>query len=175
MLGSLDSSWPRSRVQSTHCPLPHPSPLFPVSTQTITRPVKVGRKISVSQALSGLLIPTDLWVVVLSPSNTDSPVGCNDSVVAGPVSSFKKKGHSSLGYRRQAESLMAQLKQDMKGSKRIFSTDATDLSPDDASRSIRPIAVPSSPPYRTRQGQRNLTPTIQRGDSRKISLMVALS
>ncbi len=69
---------------------------------------------------------------------------------------------------------MAQLKQDMKGSKRVFSIDATDLSPDDASRSIRPIAIPS-PPYPTLQNQRNLTPTIQRGDSRKIPLMVALS
>ena len=83
------------------------------------------------------------------------------------------KGHSSLGYRQQAESLMAQLKQDMKGSKRIFSTDATDLSPDDAFRSTRPIANPS--PYHTLQNQRNLTPTIQRGDSRKTFLMVTLS
>lgn len=67
---------------------------------------------------------------------------------------------------------MAQLKQDMKGSKRIFSTDATDLSPDDASRSTRPIAILSS--YHTLQNQQNVTPTIQRSDSRKTSLMVTL-
>jgi hypothetical protein len=120
-------------------------------------------------------ILTDLWAVALSPSNVvDSLGGRKDSVVTGPASAFKMKGHSSLGYRQQAESLMAQLKQDMKGSKRIFSIDATDLSPDDASRSIQPIAIPS-PPYRTLQNQRNLTPTIQRGDSRKIPPMVVLS
>jgi protein NUD1 len=120
-------------------------------------------------------ILTDLWAVALSPSNVvDSPGERKNSVVIGPASAFKMKGHSSLGYRQQAESLMAQLKQDMKGSKRIFSIDATDLSPDDASRSIRPIAIPS-PPYRTLQNQRNLTSTIQRGDSRKNSSMVALS
>ncbi len=79
------------------------------------------------------------------------------------------KGHSSLGYRQQAESLMAQLKQDMKGSKRIFSTDATELS-----QSTRPIAI-LSPPNRTPQNQRNLSPIIQRGNSRKLSLMVVLS
>jgi protein NUD1 len=123
---------------------------------------------------SAFSISTDLWEVVLSLSNIDSPGDCKESAVAGPVSSFKTKGHSSLGYRRQAESLMAQLKQDMKGSKRIFSTDATDLSPDDASRSSRSIAI-SSPPYRAFQNQRDLTPNIQRGDSRKLSTMVALS
>jgi hypothetical protein len=116
-------------------------------------------------------VPTDPWEVVLSPGNIDSLGDRKASAVAGSTSDFKAKGHSSLGYRRQAESLMAQLKQDMKGSKRIFSTDATDFSPDDASQSTRPFAIPS-PPYRTFQNQRNLTPTVQRGDSRKISFMV---
>jgi protein NUD1 len=126
-----------------------------------------------SKSLS-LFTLTDLWAVALSPSEVDSLGECKDSVVTRPVSALKMKGHSSLGYRQQAENLMAQLKQDMKGSKRIFSIDATDLSPDDVSRSIRPIATPSSP-YRTFQNQRNLTPTIQRGDSRKNYFMVALS
>ena len=152
---------------------PHLLPLFPVLTQTIACLAKVGCKTFVSQDPLCFFILTNLWAVALS-RNVDSLGGCKDSVVTGPTSAFKLKGHSSLGYRQQAESLMAQLKQDMKGSKRIFSIDATDLSPDDASRSIRPITIPS-PPYRTLQNQRNLTPTLQRGDSRKNSLMVALS
>ncbi|KAI9465638.1 hypothetical protein BJY52DRAFT_597676 [Lactarius psammicola] len=54
------------------------------------------------------------------------PSEANENLVAN---AYKRKAHSSLGYRQQAESLMAQLKQDMKGSKRIFSTDATDSPP----------------------------------------------
>ena len=174
MLGSLGSSWPRSRVQSTPSLPPHLLPLFPVLIQTIACLAKMGCKTFVSQDTLCFFTLTDLWAVALSPSNVDSLGGCKDSVVTGPVNALKMKGHTSLGYRQQAESLMAQLKQDMKGSKRIFSIDATDLSPDDASRSIRPIAI-LSPPYRTFQNQRNLTPTVQKGDSRKISFMVALS
>jgi protein NUD1 len=97
----------------------------------------------------------------------------NNSIVAGQISASKRKGHSSLGYRQQAESLMAQLKQDMKGSKRIFSTDATDTSPnsEDASRSIRPLAIPT-PPHRSYQNLRSLPPAVQRGNSPRRSLMV---
>src|SRR6266850_1138603 len=97
----------------------------------------------------------------------------DSAVAAGQISAFKRMGHSSLGYRQQAESLMAQLKQDMKGSKRIFSTDATDTSPDaeDASRSIRPLAIPT-PPHRSFQNQRSLPPTAQRRNSPRRSLMV---
>lgn len=105
----------------------------------------------------------------------DPPGPSKDSLLARPSGISKRKGHSSLGYRQQAESLMAQLKQDMKGSKRIFSTDATESSPsvDDASRSTRPITVPS-PPHQI-QNQRGFPPTIQGSDSPKNSLMVASS
>ncbi len=113
-----------------------------------------------------------------TPTDVDSH-GVNgvnqDSVVAGPISTSKGKGHSSLGYRQQAENLMAQLKQDMKGSKRIFSTDATDISPnvDNAFCSIPPLAIPP-PPYLSFQNQRNLPPTVQRGNSPRNSPMVSL-
>src|SRR6266852_1296013 len=155
MLGSLCPSWPKSSVQSTPSLPPHLLPLFPVLIQTIACPAEVGCKTSVSRDPLCFSTLADLWAVAPSPSNVDSLGGCKNSVVTGQVSDFNKmKGHSSLGYRQQAESLMAQLKQDMKGSKRVFSIDATDLSPDDASRSIRPIAIPS-PPYPTLQNQRN--------------------
>src|SRR5882757_9015441 len=104
MLGSLDSSWPRSRMQSTPCTPPHPPLLFLVPTQTITFCTKVARRINVSQVPLGFFIPTNPWEVVLSPSNVDSPGDYKDSVVAGPLSTYKAMGHSSLGYRQQAES-----------------------------------------------------------------------
>ncbi|KAH9012964.1 hypothetical protein EDB83DRAFT_2444339 [Lactarius deliciosus] len=75
--------------------------------------------------------------------------GANENPVA---ITYKRKAHSSLGYRQQAENLMAQLKQDMKGSKRIFSTDATDLPPtqipgvSNVSQAISPVpGIPSLP------------------------------
>lgn len=102
-------------------------------------------------------------------NDIDSQGTTKDSVIAGLMVTSKRKGHSSLGYRQQAENLMAQLKQDMKGSKRIFSTDATDLSPnvDDASRSARLLPMPS--PHRS---LRSLPPAVQRGDSSRNSLVV---
>jgi hypothetical protein len=81
-----------------------------------------------------------------------------DSDAAGPI--YKRKGHSSLGYREQAENFMAQLKQDMKGSKRIFSTDATDpqqvqrTAVDITSQPTHPIAGPLLP--RPLQNQESL-------------------
>ncbi|KAI0004643.1 hypothetical protein BJV74DRAFT_971764 [Russula compacta] len=104
-------------------------------------------------------------------SAIDSPGPSKDSLLARLSGISKRKGHSSLGYRQQAESLMAQLKQDMKGSKRIFSTDATEPSPsvDNASRSTRPITGPS-PPHHI-QDQRSSPPTVQGSDFPKISLM----
>src|SRR5580692_5083861 len=113
--------------------------------------------------------------VVPKSSVIDSPGPSKDSLLARLSGISKRKGHSSLGYRQQAESLMAQLKQDMKGSKRIFSTDATESSPsvDDASKFTRPITGPS-PPHHI-QTQRSFPPIVQGSDSPKISLMVASS
>jgi protein NUD1 len=72
---------------------------------------------------------------------------------------------------------MAQLKQDMKGSKRIFSTDATDTpsirlpAVDQASQSIRPITgLP--PSHRPFQHQGSLPPPVQGSNSPRISFMV---
>ncbi|KAI9443077.1 hypothetical protein H4582DRAFT_1922206 [Lactarius indigo] len=90
---------------------------------------------------------------------------------------YKRKTHSSLGYRQQAESLMAQLKQDMKGSKRIFSTDATDAPPtqipgvSNVSRAITPVpgipSIPSSSPVQL--GPRS---PVQESHSLKTSFLV---
>ena len=114
--------------------------------------------------------PTDIQKVVQASNDIDSQGTTKDSHMAGLMVTSKRKGHSSLGYRQQAENLMAQLKQDMKGSKRIFSTDATDISPnvDDASRSVRLLPMPS-PPHRS---LRSLPPTVQRGNSSRSSLVV---
>ncbi|KAI0051077.1 hypothetical protein FA95DRAFT_1580818 [Auriscalpium vulgare] len=49
------------------------------------------------------------------------------SVSSDGNSGSKRDGYSSLGYREQAANLMAQIKQDMKGSKRLFSAE-TDVS-----------------------------------------------
>jgi hypothetical protein len=102
----------------------------------------------------------------------------SSQVNGNPVAiAYKRKGHSSLGYRQQAESLMAQLKQDMKGSKRIFSTDATDSSPThipgvpDISQAINPAPgiPPLLPPSRIQLGPRS---PVQTSDSLKTSFLV---
>ncbi|KAI0259784.1 hypothetical protein BC834DRAFT_595719 [Gloeopeniophorella convolvens] len=49
-------------------------------------------------------------------------------VAKGLPDSLRRKEYSSMGYRQQAASLMAQIKQDMRGAKRIFSADITDSS-----------------------------------------------
>ncbi|KAI0304541.1 hypothetical protein B0F90DRAFT_1273547 [Multifurca ochricompacta] len=90
-------------------------------------------------------------VSALTPGGVHLLKASKNAVAAESAGTSEKKGHSSLGYRQQAESLMAQLKQDMKRSKRIFSTDATDSPPvrpsgvDDAYRSIQLAVSPSSP------------------------------
>ena len=89
----------------------------------------------------------------------------------------KRKAHSSLGYRQQAESLMAQLKQDMKGSKRVFSIDAVDSpsthipSISDLSEAIskNPGIPPRLSPSRIQLGLRS---PVQTGDSSKASFLV---
>ncbi|KAH9969456.1 hypothetical protein BC827DRAFT_1333024 [Russula dissimulans] len=110
----------------------------------------------------------------LVPTSTDlDSLGISkDLIAAGPSDFSKRKGHSSLGYRQQAESLMAQLKQDMKGSKRIFSTDTTDPFPSvaDTSRPTPPSVI-SSRSHQTVQNQRSLLPTIQRMNSPKMNFM----
>ncbi len=90
---------------------------------------------------------------------------------------YKRKAHSSLGYRQQAANLMAQLKQDMKGSKRIFSIDATDLPPrqitsaPDVSQVFSPVhgIPPSLSPSRIRPGPRS---PVQTSESLKESFLV---
>jgi hypothetical protein len=102
-----------------------------------------------------------------------------DSDAAGPINVNKGKGHSSLGYRQQAENFMAQLKQDMKGSKRIFSTDATDpqqvhrIAVDQTSQPMYPITGPLLLP-RPFQNQESLPLPLpaQGSNSPGISFMV---
>ncbi|KAI9456147.1 hypothetical protein F5148DRAFT_984525 [Russula earlei] len=104
------------------------------------------------------------------PTDLDSQGSSKDSSVAGPSGTSTRKGYSSLGYRQQAESLMAQLKWDMKGPKRIFSTDAADTSPsvDDISQFVHPLPISS-------QNQQRLPPIVQRSSSPKIYPMVVSS
>ncbi|KAI9064682.1 L domain-like protein [Trametes sanguinea] len=72
----------------------------------------------------------------------------------GTVSSGKHSTYSSLGFRQQAASLMAQIRSDMKGSKRLFSGD-TDISharTEDASEASVVSADATVPSLRSRGG-----------------------
>ncbi|KAI0655635.1 hypothetical protein C8Q70DRAFT_1115791 [Cubamyces menziesii] len=73
----------------------------------------------------------------------------------GTVSSGKQSAYSSLGYRQQAASLMAQIRNDMKGSKRLFSgdTEASHVRTDDASETSAISADATVPSLRSRGGE----------------------
>ncbi|KAI0671057.1 hypothetical protein C8Q78DRAFT_1079006 [Trametes maxima] len=74
---------------------------------------------------------------------------------AGTLSSGKQSTYSSLGYRQQAASLMAQIRNDMKGSKRLFSgdTEASHIRTDDATETSAVSADTTVPSLRTRGGE----------------------
>ncbi|TFY82582.1 hypothetical protein EWM64_g1431, partial [Hericium alpestre] len=65
------------------------------------------------------------------------PVTADSDASAAGSSGSKRTSYSSLGYREQAANLMAQIKSDMKGAKRLFSVDT------DASRTRADITEPS--------------------------------
>ncbi|KAI0330196.1 hypothetical protein GY45DRAFT_1303526 [Cubamyces sp. BRFM 1775] len=73
----------------------------------------------------------------------------------GTVSSGKQSTYSSLGYRQQAANLMAQIRNDMKGSKRLFSgdTEASHVRTDDASETSVISADATVPSLRSRGGE----------------------
>ncbi|VDC04605.1 unnamed protein product [Peniophora sp. CBMAI 1063] len=74
----------------------------------------------------------------------------------GSLNSSKGNTYSSLGYREKGAALMAQIKQDMKGSKRLFSadTDITQLSAEHEGPSLRrSVAESSRAPHQRRVSQ----------------------
>ncbi|TBU25484.1 hypothetical protein BD311DRAFT_669517 [Dichomitus squalens] len=74
------------------------------------------------------------------------------------TTSSRRSGYSSLGYRQQAASLMAQIRNDMKGSKRLFSgdTEASHLRNDDATEASSIISANTTvPSLRSRGGDTN--------------------
>ena len=79
-----------------------------------------------------------------------------DPTPNGTVSS-KTSGYSSLAYRQQAAILMAQIKSDMKGSKRIFSgdTEMSHLRGDDTTEASVASADITVPSLRSRAGDTN--------------------
>ncbi|KAI0351465.1 hypothetical protein OH77DRAFT_1411124 [Trametes cingulata] len=83
-----------------------------------------------------------------------SPVGEARTNESEPplLSSGKQSTYSSLGYRQQAASLMAQIRNDMKGSKRLFSgdTEASHARSDDATEVSAASADTTVPSLRTR-------------------------
>ncbi|KAI0643053.1 hypothetical protein C8Q79DRAFT_204209 [Trametes meyenii] len=91
--------------------------------------------------------PSYLTVPDDDPSRGPSP--------AGTVSSGKQSTYSSLGYRQQAASLMAQIRNDMKGAKRLFSgdTEASHIRTDDATETSAASADTTVPSLRTRGGE----------------------
>ncbi|KAI8971132.1 hypothetical protein BD414DRAFT_426656 [Trametes punicea] len=72
----------------------------------------------------------------------------------GTMSSGKQSAYSSLGYRQQGLSLMAQIRNDMKGSKRLFSTDteASHVRNNDNSETSLVSADATVPSLRSRGG-----------------------
>ncbi|KAI0029478.1 hypothetical protein K488DRAFT_80141 [Vararia minispora EC-137] len=62
------------------------------------------------------------------PSLLDVPRASGTNSAPGSVGSSKGSTYSSLGFRAKGAELMAQIKQDFKGSKRLFSADTTDIS-----------------------------------------------
>ena len=87
----------------------------------------------------------------------------HDAVSSSGSSSDSSKGntYSSLGYREKGAALMAQIKQDMKGSKRLFSadTDISQLSAEHDGPSLRRSVAESSRPSH----QRRPSHTMRRG------------
>ncbi len=79
-----------------------------------------------------------------------------DPTPNGTVSS-KQSGYSSLGFRQQAQSLMEQIRKDMKGSKRLFSgdTEASHLHDDDITEASIVSADNTVPSLRSRNGDTN--------------------
>ncbi|KAI0754656.1 hypothetical protein C8Q80DRAFT_1216571 [Daedaleopsis nitida] len=77
----------------------------------------------------------------------------NDTTPNGTTSS-KRSGYSSLGYRQQAASLMEQIRNDMKGSKRLFSgdTETSHFRNDDATEASVLSADTTVPSLRSRNG-----------------------
>ncbi|KAL7279731.1 hypothetical protein ACG7TL_006138 [Trametes sanguinea] len=73
---------------------------------------------------------------------------------AGTVSSGKHSTYSSLGYRQQGANLLAQIRNDMKGSKRLFSgdTDVSNTRTEDASEASVASADATVPSLRSRGG-----------------------
>ncbi|KAI0823208.1 hypothetical protein BC628DRAFT_1411747 [Trametes gibbosa] len=78
-----------------------------------------------------------------------------DPSPAGTVSSGRQSAYSSLGFRQQAANLMAQIRSDMKGSKRLFSgdTETSHMRNDDATESSTVSADTTVPSLRTRGGE----------------------
>ena len=90
--------------------------------------------------------PSFLAVPENGLSNNPSPNGTTSS---------KRSGYSSLGYRQQAASLMAQIRNDMKGSKRLFSgdTEASHLRNDDVTEASSIVSADLTvPSLRSRNG-----------------------
>ncbi|OSD02453.1 hypothetical protein PYCCODRAFT_1367524 [Trametes coccinea BRFM310] len=73
---------------------------------------------------------------------------------APPFSSGKHSTYSSLGYRQQGANLLAQIRNDMKGSKRLFSgdTDVSNTRTEDASEASVASADATVPSLRSRGG-----------------------
>nr|VWO99702.1 Histidine kinase 1 [Ganoderma boninense] len=93
-----------------------------------------------------LQAPSFLTVPESGPSKDPSPNGTTSS---------KRSGYSSLGYRQQAASLMAQIRNDMKGSKRMFSgdTEASHLRNDDVTEASSIVSADLTvPSLRSRNG-----------------------
>ncbi|KAI1789389.1 hypothetical protein LXA43DRAFT_892958 [Ganoderma leucocontextum] len=81
------------------------------------------------------------------------------------TTSSKRSGYSSLGYRQQAASLMAQIRNDMKGSKRLFSgdTEASHLRNDDVTEASSIVSADLTvPSLRSRNGDSNAHARLRR-------------
>ncbi|KAI0718262.1 hypothetical protein C8T65DRAFT_639519 [Cerioporus squamosus] len=93
------------------------------------------------------------------PDNRSS----KDPTPNGTVSS-KRSGYSSLGYRQQALSLMEQIRNDMKGSKRLFSgdTEASQFRNDDITEASIVSADNTVPSLRSRNGDTNTLAGLRR-------------
>ncbi|PIL35235.1 hypothetical protein GSI_03025 [Ganoderma sinense ZZ0214-1] len=100
--------------------------------------------------------PSFLAVPERGPSKDPSPNGTTSS---------KRSGYSSLGYRQQAASLMAQIRNDMKGSKRLFSgdTEASHLRNDDVTEASSIVSADLTvPSLRSRNGDSNANARLRR-------------
>ena len=102
------------------------SQLLQKSRSANSVPTQSGRSLPQKLIKTNLHCPDDAAAgyLLVPPTNVDNELRSSGSSPTMTVHS----GHSSLAIRQQAEAFMQQIKNDMKGSKRLFSGD-TDVSP----------------------------------------------